>query len=313
MSKNAIGKIQRHPLRSVWKDEARDFTVWLESNVDQLSEALGFEIEIHSREQNVGSFSLDLMGKTINDEIVIIENQLAKSDHTHLGQLLTYLVNLQAKVAIWINSEPRQEHINVINWLNEQSGAAFYLVKVEAISINGSAPAPLFTVISEPDEELKSVAAHARELTDREAFNIQFWQSLIKKCENVLPNFTSRKPSKYHFLGGASGKGGLTFTFLATRNFYGVELYIDIGEPDENERFLNELEKHKASIETTLKTSLVWDPIDEKRACRIRWIIKEVDVTEADVDKVQDHLISSMVAFEKTIKPYIQGISAKRT
>ena len=32
------------------------------------------------------------------------------TDHTHLGQLLTYLVNLEAKTAIWVSAGPVEKH-----------------------------------------------------------------------------------------------------------------------------------------------------------------------------------------------------------
>jgi hypothetical protein len=218
------------------------------------------------------------------------------------------MVNIEAKIVVWISSEPRQEHINVVNWLNEQTASAFYLVKVEAISISGSPPAPLFSVICEPDEELKSISAHSRELTERESFNLSFWDALTKKCAKALPHFAKRKPNKYHFLGGASGKGGLSFVFLATRNFYGVELYIDRGSPDENEMILKDLSAHKRDVEEALGVSLIWDNIEEKRACRIRWIIKEMDVTTGDPEKIQDHLIEEMIRFENVFRPILRGI-----
>jgi hypothetical protein len=308
MNQKGIGKIERLPLRTVWKDEARNFTVWLESNLEHLTEALGFELEIHSREHAVGSFSIDLLCKTRTGEKVIIENQLEKTDHSHLGQILTYMVNIEAKTVIWISSDPRQEHVNVINWLNEQTSSAFYLVKVEAISISGSAPAPLFSLICEPDEELKSVSAHSRELTDRESFNLKFWESLTRKCSKSLPHFSRRKPNKYHFLGGSSGKGGLSFVFLATKNFYGVELYIDRGAPDENEKILQQLLAKRVEVERALGATLIWDNIEEKRACRIRWVIKEVDVTTGEVEKIQENLISSMMLFENVFRPIVRNV-----
>ena len=36
-----IEKIRKRPLRSVWKNEAHDFTPWLCANMDYLSEQLG--------------------------------------------------------------------------------------------------------------------------------------------------------------------------------------------------------------------------------------------------------------------------------
>ncbi len=51
------GKIQRVPLREVWKHEALDFTTWLENNIDVLNEALGLSLTNPEREQNAGPFS----------------------------------------------------------------------------------------------------------------------------------------------------------------------------------------------------------------------------------------------------------------
>jgi len=48
-------------------------------------------------------------------------NWKRQTDHDHLGKLLTYLVNLDARAAIWVTSEPRPEHQKVIDWLNENT------------------------------------------------------------------------------------------------------------------------------------------------------------------------------------------------
>ena len=40
-----IGKLQRVPLREVWKHEAHDFTKWLEENSDVLGEALDLSVQ----------------------------------------------------------------------------------------------------------------------------------------------------------------------------------------------------------------------------------------------------------------------------
>ena len=114
-----IGKIERVKLREVWKHEAYDFTRWLEENIDVLNDVLDISIVNVEREKKAGTFSVDLVGEDDSGNVVVIENQLEKSDHDHLGKLITYLVAMDAKVAIWIVSNPRPEHINAISWLNE--------------------------------------------------------------------------------------------------------------------------------------------------------------------------------------------------
>lgn len=126
-----IGKIERVPLREVWRHEARDFTAWLQENLDVLNDLLDFTLVSAEREQSTGNFNVDLVAEDKGGNTVIIENQLAKSDHDHLGKVITYLAAVETKRAIWIVADPRPEHVGAITWLNESSSASFYLVKVE--------------------------------------------------------------------------------------------------------------------------------------------------------------------------------------
>ena len=158
-----IGRLHRVPLREVWKHEAYDFTQWLEENIDVLSEALDLTlVNVESEKKTESAFSVDLVAEKENGETVIIENQLERSNHDHLGKLITYLTAMQASAAVWIVSEPRPEHVAAIAWLNEGSSADFYLLKVEALRIETSPPAPLLTIIVGPTEEAKSVG-HAKQ------------------------------------------------------------------------------------------------------------------------------------------------------
>lgn len=47
---NAIGNLQRVPLRQVWGSEPNDFTPWLEENIDVLNDTIGLAISISDRE-----------------------------------------------------------------------------------------------------------------------------------------------------------------------------------------------------------------------------------------------------------------------
>jgi len=146
-----IGRLERIDLRTIWRREDADFTVWLANNIDYLSETLGFDIIVNRIEESVGPYRVDIYGEDSSGQKVIIENQLEKTDHTHLGQLLTYLVNLEAKTAIWISPWPVEEHSHVVEWLNEitPDDVSIYLVKVEGLRMRGEQTiAPLFTIVA---------------------------------------------------------------------------------------------------------------------------------------------------------------------
>ncbi|MHA1832422.1 MAG: hypothetical protein ACTSV7_00395 [Candidatus Baldrarchaeia archaeon] len=153
-----ISRLKRIPIRDVWKNEEREFTPWLKENIDLLGETLGMELSASEQEAKVGKhFEADLLAEGPNGDLVVIENQFGKSDHDHLGKLLTYSTNLEVKTAVWICEDPQPEHIEAISWLNKNtpSGTAFYLLKLEVFQIKDSPPAPHLSIVSGPSEQIK--------------------------------------------------------------------------------------------------------------------------------------------------------------
>ena len=98
-----IGKLKKVDVRELWRGEASDFTPWLarDENIKQLGDVVQIELEVITQEKNVGPFRADILCKnTIDDHYVLIENQLEKTDHTHLGQIMTYAAGLDAVTVI---------------------------------------------------------------------------------------------------------------------------------------------------------------------------------------------------------------------
>ena len=46
-----IGKIEKVPLREIWKHEAHDFTKWLQDNIDVLSDVINLPLTNFEREK----------------------------------------------------------------------------------------------------------------------------------------------------------------------------------------------------------------------------------------------------------------------
>jgi len=307
-----IGKVDRVKLREVWKHEARDFTKWLEENIDVLNDITNLNLVSAEREKSAGKFSVDLVAEDSDGATVVIENQLERSNHDHLGKLITYLTSIEAKIAIWIVSDPRPEHIRAISWLNESSSASFYLIKVEAIQIGKSVPAPLFTLIVGPSEESKDIGQTKKEISERNKLRHKWWSKLLEHSNSKTKLFNNISASEYSWISKGSGKSGIPYNFVITKNESGVELYIDRGKEadEENERIFNTLYKSKDKIETNFGGKLDWQRLEGKRACRIKKYVKGgYRDSEEEWNSIHTKLVDIMIRFEKAFKPYIQKLN----
>ena len=303
--------MDRVTLRELWKHEERGFSAWLEANLDTLSEAIGVALSDPQRELRAGSFQVDLVAEDENGERVIVENQLEATDHDHLGKLLTYLTNLDAKAAIWISSAPRPEHIRAIQWLNETTpdDIAFYLVRLAAYRIAGSDAAPLFTVIVGPSAESKSFGKQKKELAERHVVRLKFWEQLLARAkEKGVLYHAQRSPSKDAWISAGAGvRSGISFTYdIWITDEAGVELYVDTGDKDENKRIFDALQKHQSEIERTFGSPLSWERLDDKRASRVRYTLKEGGLRDEEKwQTIQDAMINAMDKLAKAVKPFL--------
>jgi hypothetical protein len=307
-----IGKIQRVPIKEVWRNEAYDFTPWLRDNIDILNDILSFSLISAESEQSAGSFSVDIVAEDDSGNPVIIENQFGKSDHDHLGKLLTYLTVIESKTAIWIVENPRPEHINAISWLNESSSASFYLIKVEAVQIGDSKPAPLFTLIVGPSEESRQVGAIKKDISERYLIRHRFWSTLLKISKEKTKLHSNISPSQHSWISTSSGLRGLGFNYCIRQYDSQVELYVDRGldSNDENNMIYDELFSNKDEIESTFGDSLLWERLESKRACRIS---KHLSLggyrDENKWNEVTEEMVDSMIKFAKALKPYIKKLN----
>lgn len=308
-----IGKLHHVPLRDVWKHEAIDFTKWLEGNPEVLSEELGITLSNIEREKNAGSFNVDLVAEDESGNPVIIENQLEKSNHDHLGKLLTYLAAIEANTAVWIVSDPRPEHVKALAWLNDSSSADFYMLKVEAVRIEDSPPAPLLTRIVGPSAESKSVGQTKKAMAERHVLRRRFWAELIELLRSKrISMHANLTPNDDPWLSTGAGISGLSFGYVVHMHDAGVYLYIDRGKgaEDETQRIYQGFLQHKAGIEESYGKPLIWSAGDGMRRCMISDIINLGGLKqEDDWARIQNSMIDAMLKLDYALKPHINAVN----
>ena len=100
-----FGALEPVELRQCWPDEARDLTPWMagEQGLKLLGQALGIELACENCEVPVGPFNADILARDLTtNALVVIENQLERTNHDHFGKTLTYAAVLGASTVVWV-------------------------------------------------------------------------------------------------------------------------------------------------------------------------------------------------------------------
>jgi hypothetical protein len=308
-----IGKFEQVNLRDVWSTEPL-LTRWLFDNLDILGDRLGLELSPIETEQPVGPFAADILAEDSAGRPVIIENQLEKTDHDHLGKLLTYLSNLEARVAIWISNNPRPEHTNAINYLNEvvPDDTAFYLVRLEAFRIGDSEPAPMFTVAAGPSAEAKAGGKIKKELAGIEPKRYDFFAQLLERSNTRTSLFANVSPVGYqNWLWAGAGKSGLAWTYVVRKNDARVELYMYPGSTELAKAQFDHFRANREEIEAVFGEPLEWNYIEGRKQHYVRSeATKGGGLAEEDKwAELHDDMVERMIRLEKALKPHIATLT----
>lgn len=307
----SLGNLEKVDLREAWSDEAKEFTPWVAENIDQIGDILGMDLEVKDTEKSVGSFNADILAKeTNNGKEIVIENQLERSDHDHLGKLITYGSGIEAFSVVWICKDLKEEHRKAIDWLNESTrkNTNFFALEIELYKIGGSEPAPKFDTVCEPNEWSKRVKTETETLTPVEKLRQRYWSGFKEHMEDTNPSFSLRNSWEKHWYKVSIGKShfGIQCTLSTRKNRVGVELYFN---PDNAEDYFELLEEEKNQIEQEIGCELDWQRLEGKNACRIA-LYKNFPNIEDEENWNQQFqwLEENLYSFYNTFKPRVNQL-----
>ena len=313
-----LATIDRVDLRKAWPDEAANFTPWLVENISLLGRALGMDLEVEAQEAPVGGYSLDILARDVGSRnSVIIENQLEVTDHTHLGQLLTYMAGFDANVVVWIAKEFRDEHREALDLLNHRTGedTQFFGIEVELWKIDDSRPAVNFKPVATPNEWRKRTVSGARatgKVSERNERYRDYFQKLIDTLREDH-SFTSASKGQpqnwYSFSAGHSQRVQYGANFASGERAR-VDIYIDNGDRDWNKRLFDELYKLKDTIEADLGEALEWERLDERRASRIAMVRQgAIDNNEETLEEIRVWMVRRLLKFKQVFGPRLDELA----
>jgi len=267
-----LGRLEKIDLREQWKKEDTDFTPWLarDENIELLSETIGVELEVQSQEENVGPFRADILClDTANNHYALIENQLEKTDHTHLGQLMTYAAGLDAVTIIWIAQKFTEEHRAALDWLNGITDDTFnfFGIEIELYRIGESLSAPMFSLVSKPNDWTKSVrkTASSQNLTDTKLLQQEYWQGLKDFMDENGSRIRMQKPQPQHWTNIAIGKSDFNISASVSTRDNTLSIWLNITGRNAKNNFdrLSEIAKNQSLDE--IDNNLQWLRMDDKK------------------------------------------------
>jgi len=164
--------ITRTDVRTKWRHEEKDFTPWLARNLDKLSRVLGLDLELDGTEVDIGPYRADIVARLSQKGApAVIENQLSHADPKHLGQLISYVARLKAKVGVWEATDFWHTNLCAIGSLNNrvEDSPQFFAVRLSLVESGNRTEQPVLDVRVHPKKWRDPVAK-------------EFWSFCAKLC-----------------------------------------------------------------------------------------------------------------------------------
>lgn len=314
-----LGKLVKVDLREVWKNEAGGFTPWLakEENIKFLEDAVGIELEVEAQEQKVGPFRADILCKdTAANHWVLIENQLEKTDHIHLGQLMTYAAGLDAVTIIWVAEKFTEEHRAALDWLNEKTDESvnFFGLEIELWRIGDSDIAPKFNVASKPNEWSKTVKTTAAktELSDTKRLQLEYWTQFRRFMEESGSFIRRQKPQPQHWTTFPIGRTNFGLVARVNTRLGEIGAYLYIYGPDKQAYFNLLKDNYKQKIESQIDMKLDWRELPEAKESHIETYLKSDPSDRGNWKEQHTWLKETLEAFHKVLSPIVRQLDASQ-
>jgi len=308
-----LGNLEKVDLRVIWDSESGSFTPWLaqDENLKLLGKTIVLELELESTEKDVGPFRADILCRdTATGDWVLIENQLERTDHVHLGQLLTYAAGLEAVTVVWIAQRFTDEHRAALDWLNNitSENVSFFGLEIELWRIGDSPPAPKFNIVSKPNEWTKRPTSGP--LTETQQMQLEFWSGFREHLMERRSFIKSQKPAPQSWTAFSIGRSGFQLgAAMHTRELW-LRASVDIWGQDAFAYF-QLLKRDKETFEPQLGMDSIWRARTGGKSCNIYLERGQFDLADRDRwSECQEWLADKLETLHRVFSDRIKRLDA---
>jgi hypothetical protein len=292
----------------MWQNEQFDFTPWLVEHIEELSETIGLDLEVIGREVSVGPYSADILAKdNDSNNYVVIENQLEKTNHDHLGKSITYASALNAKTIVWIATDFTEEHKKAFDWLNDNTNEdlAFWAIQLELWQVGEDTASMRFNIVCRPNSDIKTIKNKSNAESETTKTQLAYWTKFRDKLLATKKFSSARTPRPQYWFDVTLGRSGvvLSNTCNAQKSIVGVRLYI---RNSVAEIIVPALEARKEEINKALGCEPEWFPntnaMDKTISLQYQTNLSDPEKVEEALDWQVKYTIIFHDVFSKEIK-----------
>ena len=287
-----------------------------------LNDSLGLSLEDAEEQVLVGRYKADIVCTDVSDADratkAVIEVQLGTSNHSHLGQVLTYAAGLDdtdpelkhvVRHIVWIAEEFTDEHSQTLDWINAYFEQSVYVYGVVAgvRTIDGSDPAIEFCVLSTPNRQARPNDGTGT-VTPLQQEHLDFWTKYVEGFPPHMFNLTPKKPGKWHYMDFAIGFGNraqLSVNRIAKHRLIRVQLVLGISSQT---GWFDALNSQKDAIEKELDVELEWHPRVGNKDKSVIQVVSQADTSDrsdwpGQMQWMYEHLEKFDMVFRKRLPP----------
>lgn len=316
-----LGRLERVNIRSVFEREDQGFSNWLkdEENLACLGDAVSLQLEFIEQEKWIGPYRLDLLCKNADDDTwVVIENQFGKTNHDHLGKLITYASALEpVSTIIWIAETFTDEHRGAIDWLNKRTpdDVQFLGIEIELLRIGKSDAAPRFNIKAQKNQfsqAIRTAATLAENESEHRQLQYAFWTEFRKFMEESHSSVSCQKAHPRHWMVHKIGRSffhlsSVISTGRGGSEGHGPELRVELVVWGKD-RF-KALEAHKAEIEKSMGMPLFWHNPEHTKKSKVLVRTPGDFTNQSKWPEQQQWLKTNLEKFQRVFEPIVRNLN----
>lgn len=160
--------------------------------------------------------------------------------------------------------------------------------------------------ITEKENEEKTAK---RENAGRFELRTNFWEAMLKALDDADTSlYQNVSPSKDHWLATGTGLRGVIYSMIFAKSEIRVEVYFSRVRREGNKRLFDALRDQKDSIEADFGNQLIWQRLDDKKACRIKFSQPFDGYDRKNWPGMIEWLLDHIQKLESAFKPRIEAL-----